>query len=750
MLDRLAREVARRRRAVVAGGVVVALAALLAAHGMSKRLGYAVFFDPRAESTRATEAARTLFGDTDADIVALYRLPPELTRARGGITPEARSALAAAMARAAGDPSTAQVLGAPSLGGDRFVSRDGRSTFVVVSLHGSPQDKLAALARIAPGLTLAPARGPTIAPRLGGLVPAGRALTGVAERSLARGERIALPATGILLVVIFGSVVAALLPVVIGGLAILYGLGLLGLASRIVTIDAFAINVVTILGLGVAIDYALFIISRYREEIARRGPGDDAREAALRCAVGTAGRSVLFSGLTVAASLSGLLVYGQPFLRSVGLGGIAVVLLSTTLALVMLPAMLAILGPRFERGRLPRLGRRAQSDAHWRRLAHAVMRWRVAVTVVVTVGLVILALPFGRLHPARSDVRALPPDVEARQVVEDLGRDFPAISLTPMAVLVSMNGTLVDEDRLAELFDYTRRLAKLPAVDRVESVLSYAGAKTRDQAAALEPALTTVLEHPSSEKAHALATILRGRHTIVRVISAANPDSPAGQKLVDDVRTLPPPPGATARVFGQAAAERDFAAGLEARAPAMLVIVVAAMLALLYRAFRSIVLPIKAVLVTTLSLTASFGAIVFVFQEGRLEHLLRFHALGTIDAALPVVMFAIVFGLSMDYEVLIISRIREAWLRTHDTRGAIVDGLARTGRLVTGAAAIMIVVFSAFAAAPVVFIKALGLGMALAVALDATVVRLLLVPAAMALLGRLSWIGWRDWPTTGA
>ena len=454
----------------------------------------------------------------------------------------------------------------------------------------------------------------------------------------------------------------------------------------------------------------------------------------------------------MAASLSGLLVYRQPFLRSVGLGGIAVVLLATTLALVLLPALLAALGPRLERGRIPFLQRRAAtggpdgSDANrrWRRLADAVMRHRVGVTVGVTAFLILLGLPFTRLHPARSDVRALPATDEARQVVTELGRDFPAVSLTPLAVFVTMDGDLADEDRLAALFDYTRRLEKLPAVDRVESVLSFAGVRDRGAAAALEPALAAVVRRPDSERARALASVLRGRHTLVRVITAADPESPAGQKLVDELRTLPPPPGASARVYGQGAAQRDFVDGpADARAPAMLVVVGVAMLALLYRAFRSLVLPLNAILLTALSLTASFGALVYIFQEGRLQGLLRFHALGTIDASLPVVMFAVVFGLSMDYEVLIIGRIREVWLRTHDNRAAIVEGLAQTGRLVTGAAAIMIVVFSAFAAAPVVFVKALGLGMALAVALDATVVRLLLVPATMALLGRLNWIDWR-------
>jgi RND superfamily putative drug exporter len=233
--------------------------------------------------------------------------------------------------------------------------------------------------------------------------------------------------------------------------------------------------------------------------------------------------------------------------------------------------------------------------------------------------------------------------------------------------------------------------------------------------------------------------ILHGRYTTVRVISDAPPDSAVARKLVKAVRTTSPPRGASVGVFGSAASMRDSADSLRARVPWMVAIICVAMFVVLYIAFHSVVLPLEAMAMTTLSLTASFGAIVFIFQEGRLQRLLRYEAIGATDVTLPVVMFAVVFGLSMDYEVLILGRIRESWLRTRDNRRAIVEGLAHTGRLVTSAAVLMILVFSAFATAPVIYVKALGLGMALAVALDATIVRMLLVPATMALLGRYNW-----------
>jgi uncharacterized membrane protein YdfJ with MMPL/SSD domain len=349
----------------------------------------------------------------------------------------------------------------------------------------------------------------------------------------------------------------------------------------------------------------------------------------------------------------------------------------------------------------------------------------------VTAFLLLLGAPFLRLQPSSVDVRSLPADEEARRVSEALSKHFPTSSQTPIMAVVAMEGDVVDGDRLGSLYEYTERLRRIRGVSRVESLLSYAGVKSRDQAEDL-----VMLLDRNRDRA---AMILHGRYTLLRVISDAPPDSALARKQVAEVRTMAPPPGASVLVYGQAARLRDSAESLRSRAPWMVAIICASMFVVLFIAFRSVVLPINAIVMTALSLTASFGAIVFVFQDGRLRRLLHYEALGTIDATLPVVMFAVIFGLSMDYEVLILGRIRETWLRTRDNRRAIVEGLGRTGRLVTSAALLMIVVFSAFAAAPVLFVKALGLGMALAVALDATVVRMLLVPSTMALLGRFNW-----------
>jgi RND superfamily putative drug exporter len=720
VLVRLCRWVLARRWWVLAGCAALAILGGLCGRGLFERLEPPLLTDPSSESSREAELVRTQLGESDPDVVPLWRLPSPVS------DPAVHDALAAALARAAADPSVARAVGATGLEGDRFVSADGRSTFAVISLRGDGRARSAAVERLRPQLALALPNA-RIEPQLGGLQPTARALTRLAARSLRRGEELALPITALLLVLLFRGLYAAALPLTIGALGIVLALATLALLSRLFAVDAFAVNVVTILGLGVAIDYALFIVDRYREERRRTAPAD-----ALERAMATAGRSVLFSGVTVAASLSGLFVFRQPFLRSLAAGGIAVTLLAASLALVALPAMLGALGERIDRGRvLPHRKQRVRVS-FWTRLSTAVIRHRVSVCVVVTLLLLTLAAPFRRVHPSRADVRALPADAEPRRVAEAIERDFPAVALLPDRIVVVFDDDVTHGDRLGALWDYTERLKRVPGAARVESILSWAHVPDRDGAEELAVKLT-------GRHVPELHSVLAGRYVLVQVVPKDPPDASASRDRVRALRAVPPPPGAHALMGGPAATLSDFLVSLRTRVPFMLMLVGAAMFAILFAAFRSLVQPVNAMVLTALSLTASFGAAVFIFQDGRFERLLRYQTLGTTEATLPIVMFAVIFGLSMDYEVLILSRIREAWLRSGDNDRAIVEGLTQTGRLVTGAALLMGVVFSAFAAAPLTFVKGLGLGMALAVALDATVVRMLLVPSTMALLGKVNW-----------
>jgi len=460
-------------------------------------------------------------------------------------------------------------------------------------------------------------------------------------------------------------------------------------------VSVFSVNVVTILGLGLAIDYGLFVVGRYREELAR---GLDT-EAAIVATMATAGRTVAVSGLTVAASLAGLLIFPQVFLRSMGAGGIAAVLVAVAAALTVLPALLAVLGPRVEalpvRRRRPRL--HADTGA-FARLARSVMRRPVLYAVGVVAVLLVLGLPFLRVTFGGIDARALPAGTGSRQVAETLERDFPANATSPIRAVVTV-----------------------PAGDP-------AGLPAWLDAARTVPGITA-------------ATVVGERDGTAEVDLgfAGDPMSAGARAVVDRVRALPPPPGGTVLVGGETAVLSDLLGSLGRLLPYMALTVAGATVLLLLFAFGSVVLPVKALLMNVLSLTASFGAIVWIFQDGHLSGLLDFTPTGTLEATQPILVLAIVFGLSMDYEVFLMSRIREHYLRTGDNTAAVAAGLQRTGAMITTAALLLVVVIGAFSLSGITFIKLIGVAMAIAIVVDATVVRALLVPASMRLLGRWNW-----------
>jgi RND superfamily putative drug exporter len=693
MLGRLTRAVVRRRWWVVSACVALTACAALLGRDLFARLAPTAIVDPSSESARAAERVRRHFGERDPDLLLVYVIDKKDAR-----SPTVAAALAGAQAEAADDPSVSRAVGpATPFVGRRFVSDDGHLALIVVSLRGDAREKAEAMARLRPRVSLALADGTTVAPTVGGLTASAQSLTRLARTSLVRGERLALPIVALLLVLLFRGVIAALLPVATGAIGIALALGALSLVAHVVPVDAFALNVVTILGLGVAIDYALFLVARYREE---RALTTHAADALVR-AVETAGRAVLFSSVTVAASLAGLFVFPQRVLRSIAIGGIAVTLLAAALALVVLPAVLSLVGRRIERGGRARL-EPAHALTFWRRVAKAVMRRRITVALAVTAALFVLALPFRRAHTARADVRALPAAEEPRRASELLAQALPSLAAPSHLVLVEG--------------------ADAAALDRLTT------------AARAIPGIGAAQIEERTDGA-----------AILRATSDAAPESADAAREVRALRTLAAPTGARMLVYGPAAIELDFVSSLKSRTPAMLALIGLAMFVALFVAFRSVILPLKAMVLSALSLTASFGAIVWIFQDGRLSRLLAYEPRGTIDATLPIVMFAVVFGLSMDYEILILGRIREEYQRSGRNADAIAEGLAHTGRSVTGAALLMGVVFGTFGAAPVLYVKALGLGMALAVALDATIVRMLLVPSTMALLGRLNWWAPRRW-----
>lgn len=724
MFPALARFTYRRRWAVIALFSVLLPFALAGAGSVFSALAPGGFDDPGSESRRATAQIERAIGGGRADLIALYTAPDG--QAAG---PAAAAAISAATARAAAHPAVERAVSYFSTGAPQFLSRDRSRTFVMLTLRGNESERVAAVDEIRPLLA---AEGLTL--QVGGIMPVFEAVNTTVEHDLQRAESIAFPVTAVLLLIIFGTAVSAALPLVIGALAILCAFALLRMLALITDVSVFAINIVTLMGLGLAIDYALFIVNRYREEIHHRPP-----QEALVTTVATTGRAVAFSGVTVAASLAGLFIFPQTFLRSMALGGIAVTLVAVVLAVTLLPALIAVLGRRLEALRVPWLGAAAAATGEggfWRQVAMTVMRRPLLIGAAVVALLVMLGLPFLRFRATGVDHRVLPQHIEARQVSDTLDREFQPHEMMPHQLAVISAGDILTAEHIGTLYDLVQAVAAAPGITRVDSIFSVVPGLSRTEYQALYSRPAT--EQPPALTA-GLALFARGNSARISAISAHEADDPEALAQVQVLRALPEPPGMTVLTGGRPADLVDLKGELAARLPLMAAIIGGVMFVVLFLVFGSVTLPLKAMAMNLLSLSASFGALVWVFQDGRFEGMLGYTSTGGIDATNPVLMFAILFGLSMDYEVLLLSRVREEYDRTGDNTQAVARGLEKTGRLITSAALLLIIVIGSFATSDIVFIKQIGAGMALAIALDATIVRGLLVPAAMRLMGRWNW-----------
>jgi RND superfamily putative drug exporter len=623
------------------------------------------------------------------------------------------------------DPAVLAVVGPddPETFGMRTVNEGARAAYASITLAGDPNDALEAYPRVRPKL-----RSDRLAVDCTGAVPFLHDLGETLAHDLALAELVSLPLALLVLVWIFGSVVAAALPVVVGGLAVATGTSVVLALSRHMELAEYTINVCSLVGLGVGVDYSLFIVSRYREALSS---GREPREA-LAHALGTAGRVVAFSGLAVAIGLSGLLFFRRSYLEAMGVGGAIVVAFAVVFALTALPALLAVLGPRIELGRVP-LRRPAGSDGFWRRAAGRVMRHPLTVLVPTLALLLVLGAPFLGLRTTSADVRVLPEEAEAARAVHLLARYFPEAAANRIVVAVEFpTEPALAPARVAALGDFGRGLERLAGVTAVGSAFPALPELAGGAPSAAPP-------EPSPEEATALELARRrfvgGRTVLFDVLTDLPPDSEGAREIVRSIRAHRRVADGTVVVGGQTAEDLDTQAYIFARTPRAVAFVVAVTLVLLFVFFRSVLLPIKAVGMNFVSIAGSFGALVWIFQEGHLF----VREPRPLEPSLPILLFSILFGLSMDYEVLMLSRMREAWLRTARNEEAVAEGLEKSAGLITSAAVIMIAVFSAFALARVVLIRAVGFGTAFAVLLDATVVRLLLVPSTMRLLGPLNW-----------
>jgi RND superfamily putative drug exporter len=575
-----------------------------------------------------------------------------------------------------------------------FVSKDGQSTYFAISLKPTADKKWQeAGADIADQLSAHP--GVVVG---GGAVAQGQVNKQV-EKDLRMAEMLAFPLLFLLSLLFFRSLVASLLPLMIGGLAIVGTFLILRVASEFGSISIFALNLTTALGLGLAIDYSLFVVSRYREEIAKDGPG----LAAMRRVLATAGRTVFFSSLTVAAALASLLVFPQRFLYSMGLGGALVALFAALISLTVLPAVLTLLGTRVNALAPSFLQRRAEADTRpdehgfWYRLSRFVMRRPVPVATLSAALLIVMGIPFLGIKFNTVDPTVLPTSASARQAYDTVSSEFPPYRESPIWIDV-------EAGKPKGIAEFAARVGRVGGVAEVA---------------------------PPQQ--------LRGDVTAIQVISANSFVSDASQATVKRIRALQPPPGATTLVGGATADFVDFQSSLSSHMPIALGIVILATLTILFLMTGSVVLPIKSLLMNFLNLSAVFGLLVLIFQDGRLEGFLNYTSPGAIEQTMPILLFAVAFGLSTDYAVFLLSRIKEARDNGASDSESVAIGLERTGRIVTAAALLFAVAMGAFATSQIIFIKENGVGTALAVLIDASIIRALLVPSLMALLGKWNW-----------
>jgi RND superfamily putative drug exporter len=572
----------------------------------------------------------------------------------------------------------------------------------------------------------------------------------VSERDLRRAEILAFPFALIALLLVFRSLVAAVLPALVGGSAVVVTLALIFGFGHLATLSIFVLNIATLFGLGLGVDYSLFMVSRFREELARGRSVDDA----VTITVATAGRAVTFSGLTVSIGLLGLTFFRINMLHSVGLGGILVVVLAVLAAITLLPAALAIIGTRINAFpvRIPNFRRREETASaspvnvtpgsakehrgFWYRLSHIVMRYPVQVFVPVFFLLVALGSPFLGVRFSAPDASILPADVPSRTAFDLLAKRFNDRETTPVLIALQTQGDVLSPDNIRKLYAYVQRIQADPRVARVDSIVSADPRFTLDQ-------YELLYTHPQLIADPYLSAIVNasvaGNTMEMLVVSKYGMLDQRSQALVQAIRNTRPGGGISILVDGGTAGDIDYVNSLYTDFPKAVLIVALTTYLVLLLLFRSLVLPLKAILMNTLSILASYGALVVIFQDGFLHQALGFTPLGFVEASSPILLFFALFGLSMDYEVFLLSRVQEAFWQTGDNTRAVALGLQRSGGIITSAAVIVVVVSASFATADVILVKALGLGMALAVALDATFVRALLVPATMRLLGNLNW-----------
>ncbi|MEV7143111.1 MMPL family transporter [Streptomyces tauricus] len=720
MFASLARLACRRSRLVLyLSGVLLIVAGTLGG-SVLQELSAGGFVDESTESARTAKAMDDRFGAGAPDLVLL------VSDERGVDSPAVAAAGARLTTRVAGEPGVEQAVSYWSLGrAEPLRGKDGRQALVMARISGDEDRVQDTFERLENRYRHAP-QGLDV--RVGGNALADKEMSETTEKDLLKIEAVTFPVLLIVMLFVFRSVVAALVPLLVSGLTILSVLLVIRVLTLFTEVSALASNVATGLGLGLAIDYSLILIKRYREERDRGAGTDQAIALMLR----TAGRTVLFSSVTVTLALAALLVFPFYYLRSFAYAGIPTALLAALVSLTFLPALLKVLGHRIEKGRLPgrrsaatgargsgvhEAGKSAAREGFWYRLAMGVMRFPLPVAGAVVALLLLLGAPFLGLRLSLPDERVLPADSQARQVGGVIRDNFRAQETQALNVVLSDT----PGPGARQVAPYAERLSGLDGVARVDSEAgTFADGR--------------LVQRPTVHSARFGAE----DSTYLSVVPRDQSMSERGRQLVTHLRSLPAP--YAVQVGGPAAELTDSIDSMNARLPAALAVIAVSSFVVLFLFTGSLLLPLKALVLNCLSLSATLGVLVWGFQEGHLQGFIGdFVVTDSITWTVPLLLFCLAFGLSMDYEVFLLSRIKEEYDRTGDNTASVARGLERTGSMITAAAVLISIVFLGFLISGIVYLKAIGLGLALAVLMDATLVRGLLVPAFMRLVGKGNW-----------
>jgi RND superfamily putative drug exporter len=719
VLQRIALLAIAAPRRIIATALLVMVACGIFGIPVAKHLSAGGFQDPTSESAQATKLLVDKFGQGDMELLI------SVTSGAGAQGTAARAVGTDIADQLKASPYVGDVTSAwtaPASAAPALISKDGKTGLIVAGITGGEsgaqqhaKDLAERLVHDRDGVTV----------RAGGEAMTYVQINAQSEKDLLTMESIAIPLSFIVLVWVFGGLISAALPLAVGGFAILGSMAVLRAITLVTDVSIFALNLTVALGLALAIDYTLLIISRYRDELAE---GAD-RDRALVRTMMTAGRTVLFSAMTVALSMVAMALFPMYFLKSFAYAGIAVVVFAAVAAIVVAPAAIALLGDRLDSLDARRLARwvfrrpdpvrKPIEQNFWYRSTKFVMRRAVPIGLAIVALLLVLGAPFLGIKWGFPDERVLPQTLSARQVGDELRNNFAVDSARNVTVVIpdAAGVTPGDMDR------YASALSQVPDVSSVSAPGgTFAGGRP--------------VGPPSA------AAGFKDGSAFLTVGSTAPLFSDASESQLDRLRAVTPPAGQHVELTGVAQVNRDSSDAITSRLPMVLGIIAVITFVLLFLLTGSVILPLKALVLNVLSLTAAFGALVWIFQEGHLGAL-GTTPTGTLVANLPVLLFCIAFGLSMDYEVFLVSRIREYWLKSGRTRAdndeSVALGLARTGRVVTAAALLMAISFAALIAAQVAFMRMFGLGLTLAVLADATLVRMVLVPAFMHVLGRWNW-----------